>query len=848
MDRKYLVFLFTFFIKLYSSFSQTFTAVPSWIIAENVQENSEVDTKNIKAGYYFVLADEQFNTVLKQNYYHYATKAVSNIGLDYTSQIEITYEPSFQKVQIHFIRIYRGKNVIDRTHTSGIKLLKEEADRDNGILNDNSTLYANLSDIQNGDIVEYAYSIIGYNKIFNNYFGYNFGFGYSVPVGRVARRVIIDKNTELSILNKNIEIKPEISEGKYLTYFWAINNCATIKLEDNTPAWYDPFPQVQISNCKDWKEVKKWSKSLFLIKEYDKSKLQILADSVKNKYSNLEEQISALIDFTQNQIRYLSNTGGVYSHQPHLPDYVAQKRYGDCKDKTLFLHELLKLINVKSYPVLLNTEKRKNIKYNNPSISEFNHCIIAINYQDSLYYIDPTIAFQGGSFKNRKLPNYEVVFPLDENENIFNEITSDTTSRILITEDFKINGETKDAILTVRSNYTGIQADNIRYSFANNSLADMQENYRSFYLTYCSEVEVMDTIAILDNVQINEIEVSEQYLLKHFWSRTDSASTKIEKNFMPYVLNEKILYTKDNIRKQPLSIFFPVSITQNINVYNPNGWDIKKETIEEDNKLFYYFFKTSVNENSLNLNYVYRSKVNQVDAEDYSLYKLKTDFVDNHIVLSVSASDVNDKVFGFNWLLIATSIVSIIFSLILCFQLYKRPYANNHERRYDSIGGWLILVGIGILITPFVLSYGVIKLYSNVININYYYYYFNEASRDYHPLRGYYEILLNFGNIFFIVASVFLIALFLQKRSSFRIYYCAYRIINVVFLIIDLILIYTFVENPISAENRILINTEAAALGKVVFQSCIWVPYIWFSERSKHTFTGDNSIEIDPKN
>lgn len=837
MYRTYVAFIFTFFIALFSSFSQTFTAVPTWVKAENVQESSEIDTRNIKAGYYYVLADEQFNTVLKQNFYHYATKAVSNIGLDYTSQIEISYEPSFQKVQIHYIRIYRGGGIIDRTHTSGLKLLKEEADREKGILNDNCTLYANLSEIQEQDIVEYAYSIIGYNKIFNNYFGYSFGFGYTVPVGRITRGVIIDKNTELSILNKNIEIKPEIFKGKDITYYWVINNCATLKLEDNTPSSYDPYPLVQISNCKDWNEVKKWSKSLFSIKEYDKSKLKLLTDSIKNKYSNLEEQISSLIDFTQNQIRYLSSTGGVYSHQPHLPDYVAQRRYGDCKDKTLFLLELLKLINVKSYPVLLNTEKKKNIKYDIPSISEFNHCILAINYQDSLYYIDPTISLQGGSFKNRKLPDYEVVFTLDERENIFDEIIADTTSKIFINEDFKINKETKDAILTVKSNYTGIQADIIRYSFANNSLADMQENYRSFYLKYSSEVEVIDTIAIVDDVQINEIEISEQYLLKHFWTRTDSVSTKIEKSFMPYVLNERILYTKDNIRKQPLAISFPASITQNINVNNPSGWNIKNEIIEEDNKLFYYFFKTSVSENSLNLNYVYRSKVSQVNAADYSLFKSKTDFVDNHIVMTVSANDVNDKVFGFNWLLLATSIISIIFSLILCLQLYRRTYTCNFERRYDSIGGWLILVGIGILIAPVVLSYSVIKLYYDEINIDYFYYYFSEASQDYHPLRGYYEIILNFGNIFFIVASVFLVALFLQKKSSFRIYYCAYRIINVVFLIIDLILIYSFVDYPISAENKILINTETAALGKVVFQSLIWVPYIWFSERSKHTFT-----------
>lgn len=844
MYRRAITFSFILFILFISGFAQTFTGIPAWVKIENIPVTESIDSKNVKEGYYYVLLDEQYNTVLKHDYFHYATKVVSNVGLEHVSQIEISYDPLFQKVQIHYIRIYRGKDVIDRTHTSGVKLLKEEANRSQGILNENNTLYANLSDVQQGDIVEYAYSKIGGNKIFNNYFSYNFWFGYSVPVGRVSRCVLVDKDTKLSITNKNCEIKPEILRGKYITYNWVVNNGAILNMEDNTPSWYDPYPLIEVSNCKDWKEVKIWSRSLFSIKEYENKKLSILIDSIKNKYSNIEDQITSLIDFTQNQIRYLATTGGIYSHQPHLPDFVLDNRYGDCKDKSLFLIELLKGISIQSFPVLLNTEKKRTIQYENPSVGEFDHCIVAINYQDRLYYIDPTISCQGGDFKNRKLPDYEMVFTLDEKENLFTHIPSDSTSKITVTEDFKINHETKDAILKVRSIYTGMQADILRYTFTSNSLSDMQENYRSFYLKYSDEVVVTDTLTINDNVQANKIETSENYLLKHFWERTDSNSTKILKDMVPFVLNERVLYTSDNIRKQPLKISYPAHIVQNINIFNTKGWDIKDNTIENDNAFFYYQYKTTVNDKLLSLNYVYRSKVSEVEAVDYAQYKVKTDFVDKNMVLSLSASDVNDSVFGFNWLLIVISVASILFSLILSFNLYKLSFSSEFENRYDSIGGWLVLVGIGIIITPAILSYKVIKLYYDEINIDYFYYYFNETSQFYHPLKGYYEIFINFGNIFFIISSIFLIALFFQRKRSFRYYYCYYRIINVVFLIIDLLLVYAFVDNTNNPESRVLINTQAGALGKLVLQACIWIPYVWYSERSRHTFTVDTNDNI----
>ena len=150
------------------------------------------------------------------------------------------------------------------------------------------------------------------------------------------------------------------------------------------------------------------------------------------------------------------------------------------------------------------------------------------------------------------------------------------------------------------------------------------------------------------------------------------------------------------------------------------------------------------------------------------------------------------------------------------------------------------MVGIGIVLTPLTLTFQVTKLYYEEINIDYFYYYFNESSQYYEPLKGYYVIITNFGNMFLIVASIFLIILFFQKKSSFRIYYTGYRIFNVVFLIIDLIMIYTFAGTPVSSEDKILINGQTAAVTRMVVQACIWIPYIWLSERSRHTFVTDS--------
>jgi hypothetical protein len=110
--RGQIIFLFVFIF--FQGFSQNISKPPTWVKAESINNIREVDAENIDDGYYYVLVDEQYNTAAKTNYFHYATKATSETGTETISQIEISYDPSYQKVRFHFIKIHRGDLVIDR--------------------------------------------------------------------------------------------------------------------------------------------------------------------------------------------------------------------------------------------------------------------------------------------------------------------------------------------------------------------------------------------------------------------------------------------------------------------------------------------------------------------------------------------------------------------------------------------------------------------------------------------------------------------------------------------------------------------------------------------------------------
>lgn len=824
----------------FSVSAQINTIIPKWVKVESLNTVGQINERDIKDGYYYVLVDEQYNVAEKHNFFHYATKVTSQSGSEIASQVEINYDPAYQKAYIHFIRIHRNGGVIDRTKSGEIRVLNEESRRSDGILDGMKTLYANLADVRNGDIVEYSYSIVGYNPVYQGHFSFDFWQAYSVPAGRLIYRTIIPPNVKANIQYKNGAVAPTLRQGSTTEYSWTIDNPRVINVESKAPAWYNPYPHAQISDFESWLDVKKWFTTLFKVKPYHDAELQQIADSIRKKYpGNTQAQISAAVDFTQQHIRYSGNENGIYSHTPHTPEYVIDNRYGDCKDKSLFLNELLRKLDVQAYPVLLNTSLKEHIVSETPSLKMFDHCVSAISYQGTLRYIDPTISYQRGQFIEKELPDYGTGLVLDSTQNIFDPMPSDRSSKLELVEDFMIDERTGDATLKVECTFTGASADQVRSYFATSSLNEIQESYQSIYSKYSNDVQIIDSVRYIDEAS-GEFRTVENYLLKNFW-KPGNTGEGVSKDFLPFSLNERLVYPEDNRRKDPLKINFPAHVHQVLRVVKEGGWNISKAENTEHNKYFNYTQSILATDKMLILDYDYQSKVSYIAPADFLDYKSKMDFIDKHIVFTVGQKiSTEDKADGLNWIMIITVLVSIGLSVFVCVQLSKKHFPNAFDTQYTSIGGWLVLVAIGLILTPVTLLVQIAGQLKDDLGNNFFFYMLDSKSAYYQPLRAYYVIGMYAFNIFLLVSSVFLIILFFQKRNAFRVYYCAYRLFNVVLLVIDLIILTCITGDDASVEERNLIASETSGLVRTAIQACIWIPYIWYSQRSRHTFTSEN--------
>lgn len=830
-----LVLLFVFIINTLSA--QINPKIPDWVNIIDIKNVGPVNKNQIKEGFYYIIIDEQYNTIKKHNYFHFAKSVLTEEALTDVSQIEFSYDPTYEKAHLHYVRIHRGNELIDKTKNLEFKILNEESQRNKGVLSGKKTFYANLSDVRKGDIIEYSFSFIGVNPIMANFFNYNLSLSYSVPIGKIYLRILFPKETKPSIAYKNTQLKPIIIQTNLNDYVWEVNNPQPITLESSVPNWYSSYASIEISNLSSWNEVKSHCRTFFNLPQYNNSELKLIIDSIVNPSDNIESQISSIVEFVQTNIRYSGNENGIYSHIPRTPDFVLKNRYGDCKEKSVLLNELLKLIEIKSYPVLINSSLGSKIHDLAPSINAFDHCISAFSYNNQLCFIDPTISYQRGQFNLRIIPPYETGMLLDDKTEPFTKIPIDVSSKSEIIEEFEIedSGDTK---LKAISKYSGANADEIRYTFLTNSIYEIQDSYKKFYEKYCDNIIVLDTVTFIDNTESNEFTITENYLLKNFWSLEDSSKSKIiTKQFMPHVLNSKLNYGEENKRKDPLKIFYPLNLTQTITLTKKGGWDIKNDLKKENNKFFDYSYSKETEGNSLKLVYSYKSKTGVIAPEEYADYKSKMDFINYNIVLSLEEKQLITGVIGFNWALVLTLLSGFVFSSIIIWYLYKQPHDSNFDKRYDSIQGWLVIVGIVLTLNPITLLFSLYNQCEGEMGVNYAVYFFSEESTYFSPMRGYFSLFVTFINTLMLTFSIFVVIIFYQKKASFRPYYSFFRIFNAIFLIINLIILNSYYGDSNLPEERAMLSTETSGMIRVFIQTCIWVPYIWFSERSKHTFT-----------
>ncbi len=246
-------------------------------------------------------------------------------------------------------------------------------------------------------------------KIINPRFLHAFYFGDSSPNIYSKITISVDKNIEMDFKEFNtaaVNVTFSKIEKKNKTiYTWESQNVNSYKHEEATPNYRASHPHI-FPVIKKYKtdsgktiELSTGIKDLYgwyysLVKDINKDPVdpalkQEVDALIKDKSTEIEK-VKALYYWVQKNIKYIAFEYALGGFIPRNANDIFQKKYGDCKDNSNVLNEMLKIAGIKGNLTWIGTRDIP-YKYNelsNPAVD--NHMILTYKNGTDYYFLDAT--------------------------------------------------------------------------------------------------------------------------------------------------------------------------------------------------------------------------------------------------------------------------------------------------------------------------------------------------------------------------------------------------------------------------------------------------------------------------
>lgn len=598
----------------------TFAPPGSWVKPHFFNQQTSTSLLDSSADQHWLLLERQVNAVQNETFTHSVRQILTTAGVQNNATLTIEFNPSCQSLTWHWARLWRGKEHLDRLDTNNIKIVQQERDLDQSLLEGEESVVLVLDDVRVGDIIDYAYSIKGANPVFGAHFSCTIPVQMEQPADRLLTRVLWPRQRPLYAKTHGCSVEPAVVTGKETTeYIWDLTQVPGIPLEDSLPAWCDPAPWVQLTDFKTWAEVNQWALALFRVTAPFSPELSRNIAEWK-QIPGPEEQILTVLRFVQDDVRYFGIEIGASAEKPADPSAVFSRRFGDCKDKSLLFVTILRALGIEAYPVLVNATQRRAIADWRPSASAFDHCIAVVRCEGRTYWLDPTMNYQRGPLTLHYLPDYGCGLTISPQTTGLAVIPQTTgLPQTTTTEYFQIQGKMQPAGLKVVTVAEGRDADRLRELFATTKRSDIEKNYTHFYSELYPGIKMSSPILFADDQPQDRVQTTEFYSIDKVWTGPDQDG-KYRCEFYPSTIAALLKKPVDTDRKLPLGTGFPQHQILRTEATLPAAWPFDADSKTISDPAFTFRKNMRCSGNLLVVEYEYQSLADSVPPDRVEQY------------------------------------------------------------------------------------------------------------------------------------------------------------------------------------------------------------------------------------
>lgn len=825
---------------------------PGWVLPIEVDRQA-VPPPNPPGGSWLLLFDRQVRVADTSRFTHIARQFITQSAIQDLSQIEVSYDPGFQKLTWHKLVLHRGSETIDLWPTQKVRILALERDRESRIYSGSVAAVLDLDDVRLGDILEYSYSVQGDNPIFAGKFSDIIATSRGIPVHQFRYRLLTPDSRPLSAKSHGPPLAESTTTGSgELDRRWTADALPSIAAEDSQPWWFEPYGWLQISEYPSWASVVDWALPNYEFPAALPPALEPVLRQIRAT-PDPARQIVLAVEHVQDRYRYLSVSEGVHSHRPHPVEEVLRRGFGDCKDKTRLLCLILRHLGFDASPAFVNTELRRSVAERLPAPQDFDHVIVCLRWQDRTYWLDPTSSNERGPLGSRWVPPFELALVVAPGSGSLTPIDRPPLTAINTDylETYTISAFHEPVRLDVVTTYRHLDADITRAQLDGKNRENLKRDYLNYYARTLPSIRATADPEIQDDPVENTIVVTERYTIPGFWQNNGPNPDRLNADFYSGYIHDYVTTPKTPYRTTPLWLSHPKTLRHRIDIQFPDSSSFQPETTRIDSGSFLYEGSVAQHGRTLTLERTYRSKSDTVMPDALPDYLRDIASVRRDLQYSIdipkrlasapgSASTSSDSadttpsgLARVNWLLLLILLATLCGGLILGVTLYfwhplwpPSPLTYPH---LTGLGGWLLLVGFAVIARPVnillalgdSLSFLDLHLW-NVLT--------SPDSARYHMFWGPLIVFETVVNILLLCASLLVLVLFFQKRRTFPFLYSILLASTLAVVVVDYLLVHTVDTAAATTAD------STKTVSQAVFAALIWIPYLQISKRVKSTF------------
>lgn len=307
--------------------------------------------------------------------------------------LNLAWSPTSQQITVHRLALIRDGRVIDVLAQQKFDVIQRETNLEAAMLDGVRTATLQTAGLQVGDEIEFAATLHQHDP---NLGANAQGFAQLPPqtaLGAFRVRALWPTNAPLTWrATPDMGTPVKASAGSDRSVEFVLRDPTTVVSPDGAPPRYDVHRLFQYSTFASWTAVSRQLQPLFAEAAILSPNSPIRAEAAKLAAVSADpvKRAEAALQLVQDRIRYVYVGLDRANYRPAAVDDTWERRFGDCKAKTVLLIALLRELGIAAEPVLVASNGGDGTNERLPTTQLFDHVLVRASVNGTAYWLDGT--------------------------------------------------------------------------------------------------------------------------------------------------------------------------------------------------------------------------------------------------------------------------------------------------------------------------------------------------------------------------------------------------------------------------------------------------------------------------